>query len=325
MSATETREKPDLWTALSKAILDAAAIDRSSLADSGGPRFHYASSEDVLTECRAALASNGLALVPESCDVDLGESTDPWGPHGTLRRRWLLVHSTGQTHSWQGPPWPIAPHKGFPYEKALPAALTSSLSYTLRDLLLLPRAPSSEEARGENGGGRQGNARRGPSPQEIEQAERLRAQLEEDILRLPVGFQGQARKDLARAGQELRSLRMVRGRVDSTLAEFKPREEGQAAAKAAAKGESEAEAPQDRKEAFGEVDPATGEILPPEATELREQVRFGIALLPEDERGRAQEALYKASGDLRRLEELHQGISRRLDDLEGDREEAEHA
>lgn len=103
-------------------------------------RYQYASAEDVITAARVALNGAGLALVRS------------WRIESNEIGIWL--HSHFQL-VFEGSPmpidlgnstnaFPIIEDKGRPLDKALAGALTTSLAYYLRDLLLIPKQDENQ-------------------------------------------------------------------------------------------------------------------------------------------------------------------------------------
>jgi hypothetical protein len=119
---------------LNKALAAAQQKCRGASKDSRN-NFHgyrYASAEAVITEAKSALADTGLALVP--IEQEIAES----GGRYQLHRRFLLTHESGECLPLSVS-WPAICDRAKPLDKAAGAAATSSLSYLLRDLLLMPR------------------------------------------------------------------------------------------------------------------------------------------------------------------------------------------
>jgi hypothetical protein len=112
-------------------------------------KFRYASAESVISEGRLALADVDLALVPVRQSLD-GHSREGEARY-ELARRFLLVHASGEFLEITIT-WPVTVEKGMTLGRATAIASTSSLSYLIRDLLLLPRIdPQDEEAAGPAG------------------------------------------------------------------------------------------------------------------------------------------------------------------------------
>lgn len=133
---------PDLSTALAAAIAAARGAAKDARHQQG---YQYASAESVLSEAREALAAHGLSIVPASATVDWTGQIETRAKDGTVH-----VHDVGvlsRRCSLLGPggaidllsTWPVVCGPGRPRDKAIAGALTSSLAYLVRDLLLLPR------------------------------------------------------------------------------------------------------------------------------------------------------------------------------------------
>jgi len=103
-------------------------------------RYAYVSADQMVTECRKALHSAGLILVRESYSVQWAQEAG-----AILYSNYLLVHAaSGISVTSTQSPWFIIEAQGRPLDKALAGALTTSLSYFLRDLLLVPREDEAE-------------------------------------------------------------------------------------------------------------------------------------------------------------------------------------
>jgi hypothetical protein len=110
-------------------------------------KFRYASAESVISEGRQALADAELALVPTKFSLD--GCTKEGEQRFELTRRFLLVHGSGELLEISIT-WPVTVEKGMTLGRATAIASTTSLSYVVRDLLLLPRIDpqDDEEAAG---------------------------------------------------------------------------------------------------------------------------------------------------------------------------------
>lgn len=123
---------------------------RQSGGDGGGPRYKYASTEDVVTVAKEALEKGKLAVIQvgvvrtnadKICTTYRNGSTSQGDE---IRVEYLLVHESGETvtivtHT------PVIPGPGRPWDKAVAAAETYSMGYALRGILLLVRTDESEE------------------------------------------------------------------------------------------------------------------------------------------------------------------------------------
>jgi hypothetical protein len=129
-------------TQLARALAKAQQRCKAAARDREHAHLHYryASAEAIVTEARAALAETGLSLLPVEQSV-LGNAQEGW----QLRRRFLLLHESGEALPLAGQ-WPIVPDGAKrPLDKAAAIAVTLSLSYLLRDLLLMPRGTGEDE------------------------------------------------------------------------------------------------------------------------------------------------------------------------------------
>lgn len=104
--------------------------------------YSYASAEAVIAEAKRALADTGLALVPSEQSLERLE-----GGGYELVRKFLLLHVSGESLVL-GCAWPVIEERGRPVDKATAISATASLSYMLRDLLLMPRVKAEEDMAG---------------------------------------------------------------------------------------------------------------------------------------------------------------------------------
>lgn len=133
--------KPKAGSSLSAALLIAQQTLKGVEKD-GKNKFHgydYASSEGMLTAAREALHAAGLVCAVTGNDVEIVDGL-------CLNRLYLrLMHPETDTAIEMSRAFPIVPEKGRPMDKATCGALTTCLSYTLRDLLLIPRVDQTLE------------------------------------------------------------------------------------------------------------------------------------------------------------------------------------
>lgn len=94
--------------------------------------YKYADAESIIDEGRTALNGAGLSMLVT--DVKVDTSTSP----PKIVSRILLAHESGDSYSYDRE-WFIIEQKGRPLDKGEGGALTSSLAYAIRDVLLLPR------------------------------------------------------------------------------------------------------------------------------------------------------------------------------------------
>lgn len=100
-------------------------------------KYTYASAESMISACRAALATAGVMARRRSWRI----SEDGMFVLSTFE---VALGATGETLTDADVPWAIVVERGKPVDKALAGALTTSLSYWLRDLLLLPREEEAD-------------------------------------------------------------------------------------------------------------------------------------------------------------------------------------
>ena len=105
-------------------------------------KYAYTSAEGMIGACRDALQRGGVVARRTGWEI-VGD--------GLYVQSRLTV-----CHGWTGESaesvvvWPIVVEKGRPVDKAVASALTTSLSYWLRDLLCLPREDESGHMDGRN-------------------------------------------------------------------------------------------------------------------------------------------------------------------------------
>ncbi len=109
--------------------------------------YNYTSAEEMLTACREALHTAGLTCFRKGWKI-VSDEHDP-----TLKMIECEMRISEATSAAGGSAegildsqfhYPICPGNGRPLDKAVSAALTTGLSYWLRDLLLLPRIDGLE-------------------------------------------------------------------------------------------------------------------------------------------------------------------------------------
>ena len=132
-----TTQTPD--AGLAGALLTAqqaiGAVGKDSVNSFQG--YGYVSAEKMIKASRAALHGAGLVFYVSGVEVSTSSS---W-----LRVTYALQHPASGQAAELLRVFPVVPGKGRPADKAHAGALTACLSYTLRDLLLIPRVDPSEE------------------------------------------------------------------------------------------------------------------------------------------------------------------------------------
>jgi hypothetical protein len=114
-----------------------ARVVKDSRVAFGNQRYAYTSAEDMIGACREALLGAGLALT-RSWDIMRTE----YGPVVLSRFR---LHHTNGTVEMGVCPFPLVGQSGKGEDKAVATALTSSLGYFLRDLLMVPKEDDSQQ------------------------------------------------------------------------------------------------------------------------------------------------------------------------------------
>lgn len=94
-------------------------------------KYNYVSVDGMVSACRDALHENGLMVSRSSFTVDVERNT--------VVNNFVLVHAeSGESRSYVTP-WLFYAEKARPMDKAVAGALSTSLNYFLRDLLLVVR------------------------------------------------------------------------------------------------------------------------------------------------------------------------------------------
>jgi hypothetical protein len=129
---TEKTKTGRLAAALIAAQRDLKAVHKGS--ENAFHRYRYASAEDMMSACRQALHAQGLAARSTRWSIESDET------HRWVVASYELIHESGEVEQYpMATKWPFQEEKGRPLDKALAGALTSSLGYWLRSLLLVPR------------------------------------------------------------------------------------------------------------------------------------------------------------------------------------------
>ena len=96
--------------------------------------YDYVSAEDMVTNARKALLQAGLVAGRKAWSYEKDK----------VKCTFFIAHPDSGEEITGATEFPSVARKGTPEDKALATALTSSLSYFLRDILLLPRFSKSE-------------------------------------------------------------------------------------------------------------------------------------------------------------------------------------
>lgn len=147
MSA-EVHPTAALFSALAKAV--AASTPVSKGAENTFSRYKYASAESIIEEARGRLAAEGIAVLPKRWRI----VPLPGGPvsgggkasmhFADVEVTYLVTHRDGGMMECEAST-PAVLDNGRPQDKAVATALTYSLGYFLRGLLLLPRVDAEHD------------------------------------------------------------------------------------------------------------------------------------------------------------------------------------
>ena len=130
-----TAKKPTtLAAALLQAQQDLEAVPKD--ARNEHHRYDYVSAETMIEKCREVLHKHGLVLTAASVELVPFAATEH-GDAVLVNHGFRLCFNDEVIELVRG--WPAIPGRGRPLDKAVAGALTACLSYTLRDLLLIPR------------------------------------------------------------------------------------------------------------------------------------------------------------------------------------------
>jgi hypothetical protein len=130
-------------TSMAQAMLTAQQAMKHVAKDARveyGKGYDYVSAEQMIGAARAALHAAQLSLVRTGWQfVDGTDSRPP-----LVLCDYMLLHVSGESLPFAGLPWPVIEQNGRPLDKALAGALTTSLAYFLRDLLMIPKVDGEE-------------------------------------------------------------------------------------------------------------------------------------------------------------------------------------
>lgn len=139
----KSEAEPAARDVLAAALLMAQAQMRNGVAKDArvdyGKGYDYVSAEQMIGAARAALHLAELT-VHRAWQYQQATDTNPPMALSTFQ----VQHSSGARLTFEALPWPIIEQNGRPLDKALAGALTTSMSYFLRDLLLIPKLDGEE-------------------------------------------------------------------------------------------------------------------------------------------------------------------------------------
>jgi len=126
------------WALLVEAQKAMARVTKDSRVAFGQQRYAYTSAEDMIGACREALLSAGLALYRE-WTIEHSEAGS------FVLSNFFLCCASGNYAVGMRLPFPIVSVNGKGEDKAVATALTSSLGYFLRDLLMVPKEDDAQQ------------------------------------------------------------------------------------------------------------------------------------------------------------------------------------
>lgn len=126
-----------VWAALKEAQQSIEAVGKGSQNQFHG--YNYTSAEDMLKACRKALHDAGLVAYRLSWKINSTEA-------GVMvsSNFCIALADNDEESVCANVEYPAIPGNGRPLDKAISAALTTSFSYWLRDMLMLPRVDGLE-------------------------------------------------------------------------------------------------------------------------------------------------------------------------------------
>ena len=126
-----------VWAALKEAQQSIEAVGKGSQNQFHG--YNYTSAEDMLKACRKALHDAGLVAYRLSWKINSTEAGVMVSSHFCI-----ALAENDEESVCANVEYPAIPGNGRPLDKAISAALTTSFSYWLRDMLMLPRVDGLE-------------------------------------------------------------------------------------------------------------------------------------------------------------------------------------
>lgn len=136
---SKTAERSSMATALLLAQSEMKGVAKDARVEYG-KGYDYVSAEQMIGAARSALHAAQLSLVRTGWQFMDGSDARP----PLVLCDYTLTHISGEQMQFAGLPWPIIEQNGRPLDKALAGALTTSLAYFLRDLLMVPKVDGEE-------------------------------------------------------------------------------------------------------------------------------------------------------------------------------------
>jgi hypothetical protein len=139
---SEVALQAELFAAIARATATARAVGKD--ATNSFHRYKYASAESLIEEARGPLSAEGVCVLPSSWRLTAHE-VDGNGYFADVVVTYLVAHASGGSIMCEAST-PVLREKGRPEDKAVATALTYSLGYFLRGLLMLPRVDAEHDA-----------------------------------------------------------------------------------------------------------------------------------------------------------------------------------
>jgi hypothetical protein len=131
-------QKSSLASALLAAQQALPSVGKDSQFKGGTYGYAYTSSETMIAACRTVLHGAGLVL------RRAGWTFEGTPDGGIVKSQFVLTHPASGESITDEVAWVAVPRGQQPIDKAMAGALTASLGYALRDLLLVPREDENE-------------------------------------------------------------------------------------------------------------------------------------------------------------------------------------
>jgi hypothetical protein len=131
-------QKSSLASALLAAQQALPSVGKDSTFKGSQYSYTYTSSETMIDACRSVLHAAGLVLRRAGWKFD----GTPEG--GVITSQFILSHPASGEAVTDEAAWVAVPRGQQPIDKAMAGALTASMGYYLRDLLLVPREDENE-------------------------------------------------------------------------------------------------------------------------------------------------------------------------------------
>jgi hypothetical protein len=150
---------PELAKALAAAQAKCRAVEKDARNKHHG--YDYASADAIIGAATEAMADTGLSVLCRPARLHV-LSRGNVAVYQMTREVWL-AHASGELLPLGELEWPVIEERGRPLDKAFAIAITTSLAYLLRDLLLMQRVRSDDDMSAQDD--RQTAAPQEPNPQ----------------------------------------------------------------------------------------------------------------------------------------------------------------